>query len=661
MSGAQEQKSAIGRYRLLRELRARSHRAFAGVRSDDRNALVVIHRFVRDARLEEQRISPEMVALLLRDARCLAKNWHPNIARVRHVDLAGDTLYIATDFIDGVTLEDLLGLAKTRPSTPEEPLLSHAALARIFLDVLSGLQALHGLRDGIQAPLNTIHGELCPANVVIGKDGVARIVNVFRPHPTKVGSNSEALGYASPEALTGDVEQDGRADLYAVGVMLWETLMGRRLYADTDPARIAQRQREEDAPRPSAPLAEVAMKAISFDPALRYRSAQEMIANIRMLTGTIAPGSAVAQVVVDLAGERIRTRRAELHAWGSGQRRAVEATPQSTSSGSLRRVSVPPSRVIERAVAEAEDTPTAPAPTPVRKVTLRTVRVPADSEPDLETAYAPRPTPPPPTRDAPRTAVPTPSRTAPKHALPSPPATRGCPTPPSTVPDASAYGDDDDDDLPGPRSSTPEDDYLFAPAAETERSVLGSSAAAEGEASDDAINRVESADALEEEDEAAAVLSAAREVVLSPSEIAPASAVTAPLPAPSSPTPTATRPALEDVAHSPGPPSMGSGWRASLGKVATQLVTSSDALDRKGQLLPIVGGVAALSIAILLAATAIVSTCNAAGGEPTHTDWSSPQPSSTAVIDPAPADPLPAGSEVPSKPASSGSGIPTPK
>ena len=96
-------------------------------------------------------------------------------------------------------------------------------------------------RIRINAPLSAFHGELCPANVVVGKDGVARIVSVFRPRPVTITARSEALGYASPETIAAEIEQDARVDIYAAGVMLWEALTERRLYVDTSPSRIAQR------------------------------------------------------------------------------------------------------------------------------------------------------------------------------------------------------------------------------------------------------------------------------------------------------------------------------------------------------------------------------------------------------------------------------------
>lgn len=339
-NGAQPASGGVT-YRMLRELGSRSQHSYAAIREPQE--LVVAQRFVR-SRASDGPVAPtaeiatpldgESMALLLRDARCLGRNWHQNIARVRHVDLAGPDrpeLTVATEMLDGTTLADLFEAAQPDRLDPRDPLLPLPVLVRILLDVLAGLHALHGLRDGMNAPLGTFHGELCPANVVVGKDGVARIVNVLRRRPVRVDARSEAVAYAAPEALDVGGAGDLRADVYAVGVMLWEGIAGKRLYDERLPALVLTRQREgELAPpplHPSSPfarLSDVAMRALAFDPALRFRGAGEMAAELRKVAGArLASGSAVAASVLDLAGERIRMRRAVLDPAISGTRRRV--------------------------------------------------------------------------------------------------------------------------------------------------------------------------------------------------------------------------------------------------------------------------------------------------------------------------------------------------
>lgn len=369
MSNGAQPASGGATYRMLRELGSRSQRSYAAIREP--HELVVAQRFVRlrggvvvagtSAAETATALDGESMALLLRDARCLAKNWHANIARVRHVDLAGPDrpeLTIASELLDGATLADLLEAAPLEPHEPHEPRLPLPVLVRILVDVLTGAHALHHLRDGMNAPLGAMHGELCPANVVVGKDGVARIVNVLRRRPVQVGARSEALGYAAPEALDAGGTDDPRADIYAVGVMLWEGITGQRLYVDRHPAVLLARQREEEVGAPALPpsspfarLADVAMRALAFDPALRFRTAADMATELRTIAGaSLASGSAVASRVAELAGDRIRMRRATLDPALSGTRRRASA--QSTTTRGSGTVKASPRIVVPTLEAE---------------------------------------------------------------------------------------------------------------------------------------------------------------------------------------------------------------------------------------------------------------------------------------------------------------------
>lgn len=312
---------------------------------------------------------------------------------------------------------------------------------RVLVDVLGGLHGLHSLRDAINAPLGAFHGALCPANVVIGKDGVARVVGALGARPVRLAPGSESLGYAAPEVLDAGAVQDARADVYAAGVILWEALMGRRVGEEKDPALIAQRQREEELPRPAIPLAspfarlaDVAMRALAFDPALRFRSASEMATELRRVAGTrLAPGSVVAQRVVELAGDRIRARRAELD---PSPRRRSEAPRDG-----VRYPSAAPAPPVAEDVAALERTASSPAVEEAEPVSL-----PSEAVILAETPRVSQP-PPVPRKPAPRPA-------APRPAGPRPPvAAQGTgSTPEGSRPEL--------DDLPGPRTSLhdPEDE-----------------------------------------------------------------------------------------------------------------------------------------------------------------------------------------------------------
>ena len=358
-----EATSSGATYRILRELGARAQKTHAAIREP--NELVVVQKLVR---------APASVE---REARSLAKNWHPNLARVRHVETIGEELVIATDFIDGVTLAELYAAGAAKRAKPTDPYLPLPVLARIAVDVLGGLQGLHGLRDEANAPLGAFHGAVCPTNVVIGKDGVARIVALHRPRPVRIGSAAESLCYAAPEALEQGSAADPRTDLYGAAAMVFEGVAGKKLYDETQPNRVLQRQREEEItwPETNDPIlvavGRVVLRALAFDPVVRYRSAWELATEIRKACGAqLAAGSAVAQKAVELAGDRIRARRAELEP-NAGKKQSIREMPKTP----------PPAAV----AAKTQPMPAAPQPPPAKPTV-------SSKAPELAKKTAPMPT-----------------------------------------------------------------------------------------------------------------------------------------------------------------------------------------------------------------------------------------------------------------------------
>jgi eukaryotic-like serine/threonine-protein kinase len=159
--------------------------------------------------------------------------------------------------------------------------LSLSYSLRWLLDVLAGLGVLH-------RTLGFVHGEVQPENIVLGDDGVGRLVPVVRAHWVRGEERApEHLYYLAPEKLLGD-KVDVRADVFSVGVMLWEALSGQRLIEaytiDDIIARLMgggiPRARAPEAESWTAPLAGVAERALSVDPGRRFGSVGEMKANI---------------------------------------------------------------------------------------------------------------------------------------------------------------------------------------------------------------------------------------------------------------------------------------------------------------------------------------------------------------------------------------------
>lgn len=165
-------------------------------------------------------------------------------------------------------VEDLLG-------GPGRLSLSYSL--RWLLDVMTGLSVLH-------RTLSFVHGEVQPEHIVLGEDGVGRLLPVVRAHWVRGEERApERLYYLAPEKLLGD-NVDVRSDVYSIGVLLWEALAGQRMLEVNDVDDIMARLMSGGIPRAKAPEAEswtapltaVAERALAVDPGRRFATVAEM-------------------------------------------------------------------------------------------------------------------------------------------------------------------------------------------------------------------------------------------------------------------------------------------------------------------------------------------------------------------------------------------------
>jgi hypothetical protein len=245
---------------------------------------------------------------LRREARRISTLANPHLARVRDVAVRGDDLVVFGDFIDG---EKLTAFWRSGEWLPLEIAL------RILLDVLTGVGALHALRDSNQQPMKLTHGEISPATILFGSDGVGRVLHAVARRAVDARPEAVSVAYLAPEVHTNDAH-DGRADVFSVGVLLWEILEGKCLSGDGEEAA-GLRVRSGPLPTPSFPekslwakaLVPVVTKALAAAPEDRWATAAAMAAEIRKAAGLkLAAASAAAAFAKSKFSERARARRA---------------------------------------------------------------------------------------------------------------------------------------------------------------------------------------------------------------------------------------------------------------------------------------------------------------------------------------------------------------
>ncbi|MCC7386137.1 MAG: serine/threonine protein kinase [Deltaproteobacteria bacterium] len=278
--------------------------------------------------LPEYADDPSFRRGMFEEARIAARLRHANVVEVLELAEEGPLLYQVMTLIEG---DSLAGLIAPDPSeglrvAPIPPPVA----ARVLSDVLAGLHAAHEVTDDNGVSLNLVHRDVSPQNVLVGIDGVARLTDfgVAKAlgriaEETQMGQIRGKPGYLSPEQQARQV-LDRRCDVYAAGIVLWESLAGRRLFQTSDAGPPAARPADAQLPDPRRfvpdipePLVEVTFKALAQDRDRRYRTALDMRDAIDLASreaGIVAMAKDVATYVAERRGASIEQRRAQIRA-----------------------------------------------------------------------------------------------------------------------------------------------------------------------------------------------------------------------------------------------------------------------------------------------------------------------------------------------------------
>jgi len=261
---------------------------------------------------------PDWALHLLHEAQVAARIGHPNVVQVLE---AGDDpigVFLVLDYVEGDSLSGFSrALAKRGASLPLP------MSGRILLDALAGLHAAHELRDDSGAPLDVVHRDFSPQNILVGTDGVGRltdfgIAKAGGGQATATGVLKGKVSYMSPEQARGQ-RVDRRCDVWAAGVIAWELLANRRLYPKRNEAETLLAVIQGSPPRltevnPKVPpeLDEVIAHALTPDVDRRcpdIRTFSERLETAWRAYVGLADAGAIGALVEDAISESLLKRR----------------------------------------------------------------------------------------------------------------------------------------------------------------------------------------------------------------------------------------------------------------------------------------------------------------------------------------------------------------
>ncbi len=271
--------------------------------------------------------SERMTSMMLSEARIASRIRHANVVPVIDVVSQERGPALILEYVCGESLSQLVETVHYEIPFP--------IVARIVVDALEGLHAAHGVKNEAGLPLEVVHRDVSPQNILVDDSGVARIVDfgvakaLERAYTTESGEVRGKLAYMSPEQMNGHAV-DMRTDVWAMGMVLWQLLAGTKPFAGLEAAQTMRRvlsgeisPPELHRPCPSE-LSEICMRALSFSPDDRYPSARAMAL---ALEKAFKPASSreVAQWFRRAAGDKLEkkaTALAEMERMAQKERRA---------------------------------------------------------------------------------------------------------------------------------------------------------------------------------------------------------------------------------------------------------------------------------------------------------------------------------------------------
>jgi serine/threonine-protein kinase len=246
--------------------------------------------------LPEFALHPQFADMLIHEAKLAARLNHAHIVQVFDLGRENDQLYIAMEYVEGFDLNALL----RRCSVNKVPLPFDFAL-RIVSDALSGLDYAHRRTNDEGKALGIVHRDVSPSNILVSLEGEVKLCDFGIARANDIVLKEDDLqmdeaikgkaGYMSPEHARGE-QVDARADVFAVGIVMWELLAGRRMYRkENDLPLLEQARRAEipELPKKGLPSEEklhaIVLRALATNRDDRYPTAHAMLRDLDAFMG----------------------------------------------------------------------------------------------------------------------------------------------------------------------------------------------------------------------------------------------------------------------------------------------------------------------------------------------------------------------------------------
>jgi serine/threonine protein kinase len=284
MSSTQQLPRQFGKYMLVRKIAmggmAEIFKAkTGGAEGFEKDVVIkrILPHFTEDA---------DFVKMFIDEASITSKLQHANIVQIFDFDVSEGSYYIAMELIEGVDLKKVIdvGIKDGKPLSP-------AQCVNVLMETGKGLHYAH-VKEHKGQPLNIVHRDISPHNVMVSYNGEVKLMDfgiakaAQRSTKTMAGTVKGKVAYMSPEQARGK-PLDGRSDLFALGIMLWEMLTGKRLFLGDSDFETLTNVLKTEAPAPStlnpkvdSQLDAIVLKSLAKDRDQRHASVEEFVRDL---------------------------------------------------------------------------------------------------------------------------------------------------------------------------------------------------------------------------------------------------------------------------------------------------------------------------------------------------------------------------------------------